>query len=302
MKINSILFLIIIILLIFYLLRSAGRNSKAIDYIFEEKLYTSNYNGEIEEVINLLLRGTKYENKYQINKKPKPNSVNLFIINPDSSKIKDFPKGFENFINNCVYIGEKNSIVIDIKFINYFLTKYEENSIGYMNYEQRLEYKNTKKNEREQWFKESRRSLLIWVLGHELGHMMLNHPLSHFAKNKLSDYVKTSTIKQKKEFQADSFLVSRVLNDKELSNSMVGFFIGVLNGEIASKIGYDIPLGAGILYDYSNKKVVKYIKRGTHPEYVIRIARILDIVGNRKGNENIKAMTSSFIRDLKEEL
>jgi len=76
--------------------------------------------------------------------------------------------------------------------------------------------------------------------------------------------------------------------------------IGLINNEIEAKVGTIQVAGVGILWDYTNKKVVEYLNAGDHPEYVVRATRLLIASADASGEEGISNMAKSFMRHMQE--
>lgn len=145
------------------------------------------------------------------------------------------------------------------------------------------------------------RALLLWVIGHEIGHITFGDAPSHFSANALTTPVANSSLGYKRELRADSFFVTRMTRSNAQAIDVAQLIIDVLNAEIRRKVG-EVPAGVGILFEYTNQRVVTYARRGTHPEFVVRGARVLELTG-KSPDPNLRslgAMVRPFIRHMRE--
>ena len=70
-KINSIIFIIILLFLVISFYFSDTREEKVVHFIIKNKILDNKYNQNILEALQYMLKGTKFENSWQINKIPK---------------------------------------------------------------------------------------------------------------------------------------------------------------------------------------------------------------------------------------
>jgi hypothetical protein len=99
------------------------------------------------------VQGTQFENKVVINAPPQSDAINIYVLDED-------PKGyFRDLECNCAYLGQENVIVCDAELLEYFrglieIPGGEEAALI---------------NPRFNSF------LLQWIIGHEIGHLVLGH-------------------------------------------------------------------------------------------------------------------------------
>jgi len=111
----------------------------------------------------------------------------------------------------------------------------------------------------------------------------------------------TSALDQRQELQADSFYVSRIVADSATSIAAAAMLTELVNRQIEKKVGVVTVAGVGIHYDYTGQDVVTFSPTGTHPEYVIRAARALELLGRQnRPYLSVGPMIESFIRSMKE--
>ncbi len=250
-----------------------SQNKKLISEVLQQNLVAEETE-RYAKVLKVVTKGTNFAHRWQINKAIRSNYLNLYVLRAGIRNQPDLPEGMSDLFGSCAYLGEDNVVVCDEDFVNTFLEKRN--------------------------LRDPNSTFLLWVLGHEVGHIVKGHGAAHFGPDNLEKAVASSSIAHQRELEADTFLVTQVSGDKQLSGNLISMALGLLNEEITAKIGTDVPVGVGILYDYTNKKVVKYMRLGTHPEYVVRVTRILQQLGSIKGNESLKAMVDDFARHMRE--
>ena len=251
--------------------------TKLIDDLLTRQLLSTDRTDHINSALQFLSAGTRFENHWQVNQSIKPDYLNVFLMKPGLRTDPNGPPELKPYYGSCAYLGENNIVLCDLDFLNSFLEK--------------RDIKNDMSDQD---------SFLIWVLGHELGHIVKNHKAAHFGEDSFEQLVDSKTLDQRQEVEADVFLVERVLTNKDQTTNLARMLIDVLNAEIRSKVGNDLPPGVGIIFDYTNKKIVRYMTLRRHPEFVVRTTRMLQQIGSTKGNESLRSMTDAFARHLRE--
>lgn len=263
-----------------------SHNEKLISFILSHSFTTDDHNNVFGDALVLLLRGTEFEGRWQINKQPRRQLLNVYILRSGLNNTQSATVELEGLLNNCSYIGE-SIIICDIEFVNSFLSvhRVEESFSNAV---------------RESKMKDAQRSFLIWILGHEVGHALNRHSRAHFSPNELDTMIVSSSLENRQEFEADLFLVRSLYNDEQTRVAVETMLIDLLNAEIRTKVGRIATFGVGILYDYSDQKIVEYARRGTHPEFVVRLTRMLQMSFDASRNEGMKSLIDGFARHLKE--
>ena len=243
----------------------------------------------LSRIIPLLVRGTRFEEQWAINELPVPNTLSVYILRGDlGARAVELPVSASPALNNCAASSEKDVVLCDASFLGSFL---DETGLG------AWLGRTPATAERRRSAEES---LLLWILGHELGHVHFSDAAAHFKAHTLSSYVETATLRHFRELRADSFFVAQVAKDSERALGVTQLVIDLINVEIQNKIGA-VPSGVGILYDYNDKKVVTYAQSGTHPEFVVRGARMLELVAKLPNSDlsGIGAMIRPFIQHMR---
>jgi len=242
----------------------------------------------VDRVMQFLTAGTSFDKRWQINEAIKADYLNLFLMKPGLRTDSGRPPELKPYFGSCTYLGENDIVLCDVDFLNSFLEKRDIKT-----------YLRSHPDKDAQW-ERYQDSFLICVLGHELGHVIKGHSAAHFGEDNFEELVASTSLDQRQEVEADAFLVNRVLSDKAQTLNLSVMLIDVLNAEIRSKVGNDLPQGAGILFDYNDKKIVHYMSLRRHPEFVVRITRMLQQIGSSKGNESLKSMTDAFAKHMRE--
>jgi hypothetical protein len=249
----------------------------------------SNDNPErLDRVLKFLTVGTPFDNQWQVNQPVKANYLNVFLLRSGLRTDSNRPIELKPYFGSCAYLGEANIVLCDTDFLKTFLEKRDIRN-----------YLRGRPDEDAQW-ERYQDSFLTWVLGHELGHIVRGHSAAHFGEDSFEQLVNSTSLDQRQEVDADAFLVDHVVADKDQTLNLTVMLIDVLNAEIRSKVGNDLPQGAGIIFDYNDKKVVRYMTLRRHPEFVVRVTRMLQQIGSTKGNESIKSMTDAFAKHMRE--
>lgn len=256
---------------------------------------------DIEESIKVdihqILHWTDCSYNYQINKEHTCNLLNIYIFNSNATlEFHNFPE-LQIFQNNCVSLVEFNSIVIDVAFVYWYLKNHEERYLDILPKGSHSVYKSTNNN--PNWKDSNERLIFFWVFGHELGHLFYKHNNSSFSQKDFQRLYSESNVHQI-EIEADLFFVELVSKEQQFSIRLINFFINLLNKEIAFKIGIDTPPGVLIHFDYMGENAVEYSKYGSHPEFVIRIYKILFKLAELSGSKQHMSMLKSFSNTLKE--
>jgi hypothetical protein len=271
--------------------RSTSPQESMVQTALDSGWTTNVWNGRIGAAIPPLVAHTAYSSQWQINERVRPGWLNIYVLRADiTAEFTRLPPLMQQVAGNCAYAGAPGIVVCDEAFLATFLT-----DIGLETYV-------------SQWpdakgrLSVYRSAFLSWVLGHEIGHAVLQHPPSHFGRDAFTTMVANASLSQRRELQADSFFVSRLYSNETRALDVVRLTIDLLNIEIRAKVGDVGVAGVGIIYDYNDKKVVTYATEGEHPEFVVREVRLLDLVGTDGPPtlRGVAAMVRPFISHMRE--
>ncbi len=142
--------------------------SQAIEEYVRAGYVVNDDNQLIWNIAQDFINSTRYENKLLINQPPRAGFANIYVLKSD-------PKDYFDIDCNCAYLGN-GIIVCDEKLIKYFTEilnyKYKEGEKIWledqMGRDEAIEYNNDINLLLSV-------SLLRWIIGHEIGHLVLNH-------------------------------------------------------------------------------------------------------------------------------
>lgn len=203
-----------------------------------------------------------------------------------SADLKD--RKHERYFGNCSYLGDNRTIACDItsvdKLIDYYdLDKTEQvrsDTDGHI-VERWLEERNSLELQRDY------ETLMVWVLAHELGHLLSGHVGQfYFANHKSTTNFDIKNYCHKLEFEADSFAIS-LLSEEKVEDYYL-FLYDLINRELHGlacpgrpKIGYceNIYPGTGLAI---TDDIIEYVVDGTHPEFSIRVLRMAELAQEKQ--------------------
>lgn len=252
-----------------------------INYLLARHLTTNTDSMQISHCLDTLLRGIEYQSKFSINQPYNAGKLNIYLFNGESEKVNT-DDHFKNIRSNCSYVGS-NVMMIDEGYLHSFLHKHHvettHESIFHLTHQTCFTY---------------------WILGHELVHFFKGQSKSHYDTSYLDNFVTSSDIENKYELEADSFFVNTIATDKMLLVSVETTLLDLLNAEMQQKNGVIETQGAGIIYDYTNSKVVEYSRQLTHPEFVVRLGRMLELSTLKSDESGLHLVVMGFTAQLKE--
>lgn len=250
--------------------------------LVSERMTSGSDSAEINHLLDTLTSGTAWQGKVQINRLYKPNIINIYLVDGGTAFISEDNRGAAKLKGNCFYAGQ-GIIFIDDAYLRAFLARH-----------------GVRADPQNIYLLDDHACFLYWAIGHELGHLVCGHLSGHFDAGSLDHFVKSSSMDNRQELQADSFFVHAIVRRNKLRISEERLMMNMLNSEISQKIGPVQTMGVGLIYDYTNAHIVSYARQPTHPEYVIRLSRMLDLSSKFSGNIGLQNMVAGFIKQLKE--
>lgn len=133
-----------------------------------------------------------------------------------------------------------------------------------------------------------RKQLAFWILAHEVGHLVLGHTNQALPHGGFFAPVSNLTISERRELEADEFVVSLFDQPRERDFPLYSFFLSALNIEIKRSLCPSqsvralcstLQYGAGVIY--SEDESILFQPGSTHPEYVIRLLRLIALADDR---------------------
>lgn len=232
--------------------------------------------------IAFLTRTTRFAGKWSINEAARSDRLNFYFYCGQSEKqpsVIAAPK-------NCAYIGQPNLIVCDAMFFQNFVL-----SSGLVGELSSFPSKDAQ-------IKKAERNLLLWVLGHEIGHIMNGDRPAHFSASDLRDIGSPRTLDQKRELDADHWFVQQLRMDTQRALDVEVLLLELVYAQTRAKVGTEhLHPATGVPI---TSQMVEYAQAGSHPEFIIRATRMLSVSLDRPGAEFMKRQIDSFARTLRE--
>jgi hypothetical protein len=236
--------------------------------------------------MNLALKGTLHENKWQLNKPYKENWLNIYII--DSKSMTESKKEMEGIYNVCrnnaVYLDDLKTIILDYQLIEILTARYfsETGILGI----------DTSKNEWGQ-----RGYMVDWIISHEIGHFVKGHKTSHFSPENFLAFPKLYQKEKKYELEADAYFAQRIEDygyiDPVAKENMIDSYISVLLNILIKEKNH---------YKNRNNLIDKMITflsfRKYHPEYIERAFNLLKLLSENSYDTELQEELKQISRGL----
>ncbi len=192
--------------------------------------------------------------------------------------------------NRCTADARANRIVCDLNLLN--------------SLDERFRYP----GETRQYLKKDRikseKSLLKWIVAHEVGHLELGHAKSDW-EDPPRGFLIFNDNRQKLELEADNYAVTLVGNLQKASDDYA-FLMGLANSLIAQNLCPGLPcekmhVGVGLIYNSNNSERIKISAGGSHPDYVARFVRLLYLSGEGTNENSLNYLARRVIERLEVE-
>ena len=258
------------------------------------------WDGVAKSALERVAKGTKYERRWQVGHPPRDDMLSLVLI--DSERLAG-QKVNPALVDNCTYTGRDTLIICDVALVRKFLAERDLDKRSVSSFDADGHVIDSKLQSIDQdSLQVLYRMMLEWILGHELGHILNGDGRTHFTSGRLEDPVNPASINQARELAADGFLAQQY--DGQSGEDFYFFLISILQSEINRKACPDRSprvycpnIQVGVLI-FSPNDYVRYSRKGTHPEFIIRMDRLL-ILADEKHDLGI---IGPLARGLKEKL
>lgn len=211
--------------------------------------------------IESAVAGTRFENQWAINS-PCRSLLNIFLIDSTYSRVATH-RYIHVFRQNAVFIRRLHAIVVDSQFIQtlgdkYFATDF---NMGI------------------------RSTLVSWIIGHEIGHLMRGHRTSHFTPNDMISIgsKRRRRASEMREDEADAYFADIIRANGE---SMVYTYAAVFSDIVAYEADPNNVLG-------STGKPLH-----SHPAYLVRAFRFLARIVERDKDPELADLIEEWGREL----
>jgi hypothetical protein len=238
-------------------------------------------NPSVREAVPALVRRTPFENRWQVNRDYRADRLNLYIVRftGTSSAASLAP-----FRDNCSAVARQSIVICDAALLETYL---DRRGIFASLHPDRVA--------------SARKAFVSWTIGHEIGHVVAGDEPAHFKPSALNEQIARASGAHRQELAADAFVVRQLAGNPDRRLAIENLALDLLNVEIRRSVGAgNVPYAAGVLFDYRNEHVVRYLDRGTHPEHFVRAARLLEAAGELSGNGSLREMVKPLIVQLGE--
>ena len=207
--------------------------------------------------IETAVAGTRFENRWARNEPYDASRLNIFLIDSTYASIAAH-RHIDVFCRNAVFLRELHAIVIDSDFVQALGDKYfgADFDMG------------------------TRSTLLSWIVGHEIGHLVRGHGTSHFRPNDMMAKEPRRRASEIREDEADAYFADMIRANGE---SMVYGYVDVF---------------AVIVEHEAELRKASGGQGGPHSAYLVRAFRFLERLVERDENPELAAFVEEWGREL----
>lgn len=219
--------------------KAQSYDERAIEWIRDGSAITQ-WDLVVEQYAELFLKGTRYQGRFQINLPPRAGFANFYIIDR-----KALAQTFPAAQCGCLQVAAIEGIVCDATFLHQFSSAMSLPTEAISEEEKELN-------------RLYRTFLMSWVLGHELGHLVLNAVSPGRNASLASPGVLDIETKwgQASEAEADLFYLSKLAHRQGLQ---ISAFMGL--SQFVTRLYAELAL------DQQPKQVADLIAKGEHPYF-----------------------------------
>lgn len=250
--------------------------------LFESKVTRDKWNHSIREALSKIL-GKAADERFHINSFPTQDGVNIYVVDCNATTTNGLRHNLDSFRNNCAFVGE-NIIVCDLGFLDSFLIRRGHT----------VSAEGQALNEfldGDHLASDSQTTFLAWVLGHELGHLLLHHKPAHFQENAF-EAQHPRNFSHEQELAADKFVAKMIGTNKDATIALIQCLNWLLTCEIARRNGPATQYGVGIIYD-TGKHITRH-DTTTHPDFIYRGISLLKELGSVSQQPGVIALANSI--------
>jgi tetratricopeptide (TPR) repeat protein len=230
------------------------------EFLNDTSLYDDTLLSEAETALHFLIDEAGDSTPWRINQPLKPGIITIVMFS--GKKVQGMP-AYREFNRTIAWISKYQAIAVDVDYLKELATSLT--TFG--------EDRSDNPYENNQQDSDRYKTFLIWVLGHELGHAHNHDSTRHFANNLLSAPITSSSISQASELKADSFAAERISRSRQYTDTVSNMLFGILNNELQARMPKTDQQGPLILL--RSRDSINVLANGSHPEFIVRAARIL---------------------------
>ncbi len=279
MDVRSTIALVVLLAMCAYLVATSDERTEQaiVARMGQLERVRSPYFDEFRSALSMATRDTRLEDRWMVDRPPSSGGLSAYLVDSSQPGARRFFTMYPTLANNCAASPTGRLIVCDVKLF------------------QQIEARVMRSTHPSQ-AAAIRRAIVLWIVSHEVGHVLLGHSGAHFFSDLPADPSVATTKIQNLETAADDFAADRLAHaPDEVGPAML---ISLINSEVVSKVGVPEQYGVGILYDYGTK--LDYSTGCSHPEYIIRATRMLHRYADERKSAGMKYMLRSYSAQLAE--
>jgi hypothetical protein len=239
-----------------------------------------------EMALPRVTRGTDLANRWSVNPSGVPPS-GLRVILFRSDAITNANEVTKTYTNACITSIPIKLVICDVRAFEGLMHHWgfdRTTDLGNRDWPTDVDVPTRSKNAEEQ--AENLLQIATWILGHEIGHLTVKSTESTADINSLLSDALPRRLTQTTEVLADQHVFNGSgLNEAERAD-LSGFLLASLNAELHLKycptrdviqMCSKIPAGVGVIFDYNNPKGLDIDASKPHPEFLLRLIRLLEL-------------------------
>jgi hypothetical protein len=232
------------------------------------------------QYLEQMAKASRFSGKLVVNAMPaKADQLAVFLLDRglDWERLLRQHPELIDLKDNCCALRDEATISCDARFLEAFIPKQDEYPMS----------------------DASQRALVRWVLGHELGHLVLGQGGLHFTPLEQRQRSLRNLAVQRREYAADCWMFRRFLEVSAAQDvtEVESLAIDLINTRLRQAAGPP-PAGVGILYDYNRLDPYDFRIDAPHPDLLHRSARLLHVATTVRADPALDAMVSRFVARL----
>jgi tetratricopeptide (TPR) repeat protein len=246
------------------------RSSPVERFLDDSSIRTTDLSNEVQEALHFLMNAAKDDTQWKVNQNPHSGVHTVILFS--GNKARAVPE-YAQYVKTIAWVSEFSTIVIDVDYLRDVAEQLT--SLGPLRIE----------NPYERDFREGvmLKIFLLWVVGHEAGHAHYHDSTRHFSANSFEAPEPGGVANQVIETRADDFVARLVSSSRQRLLDLSEMLFEILNVNLEARMPKTNIVGPSIQM-FSNDSV-EVLTSGSHPEFIVRVARILADIQYPPGTE-----------------
>jgi tetratricopeptide (TPR) repeat protein len=240
-------------------------------FLDDSSIRTSDLSPDVQAVILFLTNAAHDPTRWTINEDPRPGAHTLILFS--GTKARTVPD-YAEYVKTIAWVSEYNTIVVDVDYLRELAEALT--ALGKVRIE----------NPYERDFREDStiRIFLLWVVGHEAGHAHYHDATRHFSASSFEAPEIGGAANQEIEIRADNYMAYLVSSSREQLRNLSEMLFQILNVTLEARMPKtDLQ---GPLIQLFSHDGIEVLGSGSHPEFVVRAARLLAYMQYPSGTED----------------